>query len=188
MLAQRRRNSVGVSLVARDQGVPHCARVSGTNLGYSGDVCGISRGSGGTTRGSGMARAAGWAPRPHRPAYRDTSESGEHMDPAVRLWGRAHIVHPGRTVPRRTLPRQSRRPGWRLLAQWLLSASCGVLPTGQPRPWEASSMGILSNEQREPNQEKPANRAGGTLSQTLTWSHSSLRCVRQELALSGPNR
>ena len=49
-------------------------------------------------------------------------------------------------------------------------------------------MGILSNEQREPNQEKPANRAGGTLSQTLTWSHSSLRCVRQELALSGPNR
>ena len=54
MLAQRRRNSVGVSLVARDHGVSHCARESGTNLGDSGDVCGLSR-SGGTTRGSGTA-------------------------------------------------------------------------------------------------------------------------------------
>jgi hypothetical protein len=49
-------------------------------------------------------------------------------------------------------------------------------------------MGILSNEQREPNQEKPANRGGGTLSQTLTWSRSSLRCIRQELAQSGHAR
>jgi hypothetical protein len=44
-------------------------------------------------------------------------------------------------------------------------------------------MGILSDEQRKPNQEKPANRVGGTLSQTLTWSRSSLRCVRRELML-----
>jgi len=49
-------------------------------------------------------------------------------------------------------------------------------------------MGILSNEQREPNQEKPANRGGGTLSQALIRSRSSLRCVREELAQTDGSR
>jgi hypothetical protein len=124
----------GVSLVARDPGFAHCARVSATNLGYSGGgVCGIITLERRHHRGfRGWLRAAMGVPTAP-PGHRDTSGSGGHL-------GRAHIAHPGRTEPRRTLRQQSVRPG-----QLLLSASCvlneGCRPSNRghmrPRQWYA---------------------------------------------------
>ena len=97
MLAQRRRNSVGVTWSRATTASPHCPSVSGTKLGYSGALRNITperRHHRGLRNG--RARQDGCPPQ-RRPAYRDTSESGRQTGPAAHPWERAQIARPGRT-------------------------------------------------------------------------------------------